>query len=85
MCAVSPLSVLTKRWKINKCRPCLDDWNEAIRINPKYSRAYQQRALAYSYLGENEKAIEDLTKATELDPENVNIRFDRALEYQTIR
>jgi serine/threonine protein kinase/tetratricopeptide (TPR) repeat protein len=44
-------------------------YSRAIELAPKYSRAYCKRALAYSELGEHDKAIADYSRAIDLDPE----------------
>jgi tetratricopeptide (TPR) repeat protein len=38
----------------------------AIKINPKYAKAYRSRAAAYCMTGEYEKAWEDVHKAQNL-------------------
>ena len=41
----------------------IEDYTEAIALNPEFAEAYYQRGLAYSKKGEIERAIEDYTKA----------------------
>jgi len=43
-------------------------YNEAIRIDPKYARAYVGRGVAYHRLGKYERAIHDHDQAIQLDP-----------------
>ena len=46
------------------------DINEAIRLNPMYARAYNERAWLFVLMGGNPiEALEDADKAIELDPE----------------
>lgn len=47
-------------------RAAEEDYTRAIELNPDFAEAYFNRALVYTYLGENEKAIDDLSKAGEL-------------------
>ncbi|MGB7567338.1 MAG: tetratricopeptide repeat protein, partial [Chitinivibrionales bacterium] len=48
----------------------IDDFNEAIMLNPKYSLAYIGRGGAYFSKGENDRAIEDYSMAVQLMPAN---------------
>ena len=47
-------------------RNAITNYTEAIAVEPEFSEAYFNRGLAYIYLGENRKAIADLSKAGEL-------------------
>jgi Flp pilus assembly protein TadD len=42
------------------------DFTEAIRLNPSFGEAYQQRGLAYEKSGEKAKAEEDFAQAKKL-------------------
>ncbi|MDF1663134.1 MAG: protein kinase [Planctomycetota bacterium] len=44
----------------------LDDQNQALKLNPNYSRAYENRGFAYIALKQDEKALADFAKAIEL-------------------
>ena len=50
------------------------DLNEAIRLDPKFDRAYCWRGIAYEKNGELDKAIADYTEAIRLDP-NIPLRI----------
>ncbi len=63
------------------------DYNEAIRLDAKYSGAYFSRGLANLYNGSASKALADLNQASELNPKDayaalwldiVNKRSNRA-------
>ena len=43
-----------------------EDYTKAIELNPDFAEAYFNRALVYTYIGNNEKAVADLSKAGEL-------------------
>ena len=45
------------------------DYDEAIRLNPKYAWAYNNRGLARAAKGEYDKALADYDEAIRLDPE----------------
>ena len=47
----------------------ISDYNEAIRLNPKYATAYNNRGCIYEKRGDYDKAIEEYEKAIELNPE----------------
>jgi Flp pilus assembly protein TadD len=44
----------------------LADSDEAIRLDPKYARAYEARSATYAALGDQEKCDRDAAKAQEL-------------------
>ena len=45
----------------------INDCNEAIRLDPKYSKAYNNRGLAYQRRGEYDKSIADYSESIRLD------------------
>lgn len=51
----------------NKINDAIQNYKEAIRINPKYIDAYNNLALTYYNLGEVNKAIENLQKALKIN------------------
>ncbi len=46
----------------------INDLNEAIRINPKYTEAYNRRGNARSMLGDRQGAIADYSQAIQINP-----------------
>jgi tetratricopeptide (TPR) repeat protein len=54
---------------------------KAIAMNPKWSKAYHLRALAYIRMGENEPAAADLSKVIELEPRRIAAYQLRANAY----
>jgi len=46
------------------------DYNEAIRLDPKYASAYLNRGIAYLYSGSLAKALADVSQASEVDPKD---------------
>ena len=54
-------------------------------MNPRYARAYYNRALAYYYQGNYDRAIADLTKAIELNPKDDEAYNNRGLVYRLTR
>jgi tetratricopeptide (TPR) repeat protein len=49
-----------------KSEDAINDFNEAIRLNPNYGRAYYNRAMAYQKLGQGDKAKADFAEARRL-------------------
>src|SRR5580704_328875 len=45
-------------------------YTEAIKDNPTKARGYISRSIAYDLLNESDKALQDATKAIELEPKN---------------
>ena len=52
------------------------DYNEAIRLNPAYTKAYVNRGGAYFKKKNYTAAIADFTKARDLDPALVDARYN---------
>jgi tetratricopeptide (TPR) repeat protein len=52
--------------RLGQYQKAIADFTEAIRLNPKYANAYQNRAAAYRALGQTAQADEDLAKAVAL-------------------
>ncbi|MBW4631103.1 MAG: caspase family protein [Iphinoe sp. HA4291-MV1] len=50
-----------------KYKEAINDYNQAIRINPNFSLAYYNRGDAYFALGEKQKAIKDYITAIEVN------------------
>ncbi len=46
------------------------DFNEAIRLNPKFDWPHKHRGLTYLYTGDLAKAVADVKHASELDPKS---------------
>lgn len=62
----------------------IDDWNEAIHIEPKHQLSYYHRGRArYVYLHDFDGAIVDYTEALRLDPNDYNAYAGRAGVYET--
>ncbi len=57
-----------KKWQL-----ALDDYNEAIDLEPNYTEAYYGRGLVYAELRNKQKAIENLKIAAQLFQKENNI------------
>ena len=64
---------------------CIDqaiaDFTEAIRLDPNYANAYNNRGLAYDDKGDFARAIEDYTQAIRFEPRHVNAHTNRGADY----
>lgn len=74
--------------KRGKYKEAIEDFTQAVCINPNYATAYKYRGLAYSRLGDAPAAIADFHKAADLylkqgHPEDYQDVLDRALKLQT--
>lgn len=47
----------------------IENFTKAIKLNPRYSEAYNNRGIAYTGKGDKENALTDYNTAIELDPE----------------
>jgi tetratricopeptide (TPR) repeat protein len=59
-------------------RRAIEDYDEALRIDPRHALAYNNRGNAYSYLGEYRRAIEDYDQALRHDPGHAWTHNNRA-------
>jgi tetratricopeptide (TPR) repeat protein len=59
----------------------IDNYSKAIKINPKFAKAYNNRGTAYILKKQYDLAIADFTKAIELDPKNGKAYHNRAIVY----
>jgi tetratricopeptide (TPR) repeat protein len=55
----------------------IEDYNQAIEINPGYASAYYNRGIAYEDLGDSGNALMDYTKAIEINPDYVDAYINR--------
>ena len=49
----------------------IEDYNQAIKLNPKDAKTYNNRGRAHYYKGDYDRAIEDYNQAIKLNPEYV--------------
>jgi tetratricopeptide (TPR) repeat protein len=55
---------------MNKKRNCLNDLNDALKLDPQNSYRYASRAYAKDFFGDLDGAIEDYEIAVKMDPED---------------
>jgi lipoprotein NlpI len=49
----------------------IQDFGQAIRLNPNYAQAFNHRALSYKFKGEFDRAIQDYDQSIRLSPNSV--------------
>lgn len=59
-------------------RGCLDDLDEALRLDPESARAHALRSRVLNNLGRHQDALADATQATQAEPDNQNYQLTRA-------
>ncbi|MDZ8186473.1 MAG: tetratricopeptide repeat protein [Nostoc sp. ChiSLP02] len=59
----------------------IEDYNQAIKINPNYADAYYNQGLAHYDLGDKQAAIEDYTQAIKINPDYANAFINRGLTH----
>jgi tetratricopeptide (TPR) repeat protein len=57
------------------------DYDQAIRIDPKNTRAYSVRGVAWAAKGDLDRAIADYYQAIRLDPKNTNVYDNRGIAW----
>jgi tetratricopeptide (TPR) repeat protein len=63
----------------------VEQFTEAIRLDPEYADAYNNRGDAYDKLGEYQLAIEDYDDVIRLDPQYAWASNNRGYAYQRLR
>ena len=59
----------------------IQDFDQAIRLNPQYARAYVNRGFAYDDQGQRDRAIQDYDQAIRLNPQDARVYNIRGLTY----
>ena len=69
---------LSKEGKVNEA---IYHYNEAIRINPNYTEAYNNRGTLYGKFKQYQLAMEDFNKAIRLYPNYAEAHYNKGLTY----
>ena len=69
-------------YELGKHQQAIKDFNQAIRLDPKFAEAYNNRGIAYGKgKGQYGQAIADYTKAIELNPKYADAFYNRGIGY----
>jgi tetratricopeptide (TPR) repeat protein len=74
-------SELWQSGKYTDPQKAIEYLNEAIRFNPNFAQAYNNRGLAYRNLGQHQRAIEDYNEAIRLNPNFIQAYNNRGFAY----
>ena len=58
----------------------IQDYNQAIKLNPKFAQAYNNRGVAYDHKGDFDRALQDFDQAIKLKPSALT-HFNRGNAY----
>ena len=64
---------------VGKAREAIPHFDQAIRLNPRYTEAYTNRGIAWQEKGDLSGAIADLDRATELNLKYAPAYGDRGI------
>jgi len=70
---------------LKQYRRAIQDYNEAIRLNPRYAVAYANRGSAYGDLKQYPRAIQDQTEAIRLIPGFALAYYNRGSTYDDLK
>jgi tetratricopeptide (TPR) repeat protein len=65
-------------------RAAVNDYTQAVLLNPQYTTAYYYRGIAYRELQDYDRAIADYDQAIRLDPQNVAVYNARGIVYREL-
>lgn len=66
---------------LNNLADAIEDYSQAIKLNPEHRALYHYRGLAYDRDGKDDLAIADFTEAIRLDPTDTEALLYRGLIY----
>ncbi|MGC9129293.1 MAG: AAA family ATPase [Candidatus Micrarchaeia archaeon] len=73
-----------EQFEANKFEEAIELYTQAIKINPKYSSAYFNRALSYAILNRYDEAVRDIDYVMRLEPDSYDAPYVMGIisEYQ---
>lgn len=76
------------RGNANRAKQLFDlarqDFDEAIKLNPRFTDAVGDRGITLMAMGRFAEAIPDFTQVIELDPKSAYAMYDRGLAYESL-
>jgi tetratricopeptide (TPR) repeat protein len=76
ICSIQTIGLLQK---------AINDYDQAITLNPENTEVFVNRGITYARLGEHQKAIKDFNQAIKLDPKNARAFYHRGSSYRRLR
>ena len=73
-----------ERERLRPLYKAIEDYTQAIRINPNDADAYFYRGYYYAELGNHNQAIEDYSQAIRISPNNANAYNNRGFAYENL-
>lgn len=74
----------TKLHKGGKYKEAINEFNQALSIDPKFAMAYAGRGVAFHYLGEYETAIKNYNQAIRINPYEATFYNNRGASFQKL-
>ena len=66
-------------------RAAIQEYTQAILLDPGHFRAYFDRAFSFDKLGHTEKAVEDYSSAIQINTTNANSYYNRGIAYDKMQ
>ena len=73
------------KFELKQYEKAIADHNQAIEINPEYTKAYNNRGIAYTELKQYKQAMADFDLAIEIDPKYAETYFNRGRVYVRLK
>ncbi|MDM9580682.1 tetratricopeptide repeat protein [Nostoc sp. GT001] len=72
------------KYELGNYEGAVEDFNQAIKLDPQNALAYNRRGDAYYRLGDYEQAQADSSQAIVLNPQDANAYFDRGFAFSAL-
>jgi tetratricopeptide (TPR) repeat protein/S1-C subfamily serine protease len=72
-------------WNLKNYKQAIDDYTQAIKIDPKNPTYYRDRGNTYFQLKDYKQAVDDYTQAIKIDTKNANYYVRRGLTYLQLK
>ena len=69
---------------LGRYQQAINDYDAAIRIDPRFAKAYVNRGVALTYIHEYKKALHDFNTALDLDIQDSSVYFNRGNVFKAL-